>query len=129
MHMRKAIVTLLALGALAAGCSSSQQSAQTTPEAETTPEVPAANNRVEIAVTEDGFVPASVTVTAGQPVTMVVTRKTDKTCATDLVMKDQNINQALPLNQAVEITFTPTQKGELAYACGMDMIKGKVVVQ
>lgn len=120
MQIRRGIVTLLAFGVLASGCSSSQQAKS---------EAPAASNRVEIAVTEDGFVPASVTVTAGQPVTMVVTRKTDKTCATELVMKDQNINQALPLNQAVEITFTPAQKGTLTYACGMDMIKGTVVVE
>jgi plastocyanin domain-containing protein len=29
----------------------------------------------------------------------------------------------------VEITFTPEKAGTLTYACGMDMIKGTVVVQ
>jgi len=44
-------------------------------------------------------------------------------------MAAHGIHKALPLNQAVEITFTPTESGELRYACGMDMIAGRVVVQ
>jgi plastocyanin domain-containing protein len=86
-------------------------------------------NRVAISVTDDGFVPATVTVSAGRPVTLVVTRKTSKTCATELVMPAQNINEKLPLGQPVEITFTPTAPGELRYACAMDMYSGKVIVR
>src|SRR5262249_24583840 len=87
------------------------------------------SNRVAISVTDDGFVPATVTVAAGRPVTLVVTRKTSKTCATELVMPAQNINQKLPLGQPVEITFTPTAPGELRYACAMHMYSGKVIVR
>ena len=87
------------------------------------------SNRVAIAVTENGFEPKTVTVTAGRPVTLVVTRQTDKTCATELVMEEQHINQKLPLGTPVEITFTPQKPGELIYACGMDMYHGKVIVK
>ncbi|MGH7729623.1 MAG: cupredoxin domain-containing protein [Candidatus Eiseniibacteriota bacterium] len=86
-------------------------------------------SRVTITVTDKGFEPASVTVAAGRPVTLVVTRTTAKTCATELVMAAQGINQPLPLGQAVEITFTPEKAGELTYACAMDMFKGKVIVK
>ncbi len=85
--------------------------------------------RVAITVTEKGFEPEAVTVTAGRPVTLVVTRTTAQTCATELVLKEHGINQPLPLGEAVEITFTPEQTGELTYACAMDMYKGKVVVR
>src|SRR5205085_11447444 len=44
------------------------------------------SNRVAISVTEEGCVPASAPVAAGRPVTLVVTRKTTKTCANELVM-------------------------------------------
>jgi plastocyanin domain-containing protein len=84
---------------------------------------------IAISVTEKGFVPASVTVERGAPVTLVVTRKTDRTCAKDFVMESEHIRKALPLNQPVEITFTPTEKGELRYACAMDMVAGKVIVR
>lgn len=85
--------------------------------------------RVAITVTEKGFEPEVVTVEAGKPVTLVVTRTTAKTCATELVMPAHGIRQPLPLGQAVEITFTPEKAGELSYACGMDMYKGRVIVK
>ncbi len=108
-----AVVVAVALAALA-GCSATKTDVK--------------DGRVAIQVTEDGFVPASVTVPAGKPVTLVVTRTTDNTCATTMVMKAMNIRQKLPLNEAVEVTFTPKEPGTLDYACGMDMVKGKVVV-
>jgi plastocyanin domain-containing protein len=85
--------------------------------------------RVSIQVTEQGFEPAVVNVKAGQPVTLFVKRTTDRTCATELVMTEHNINQPLPLNQEVEITFTPTRSGDLVYACAMDMYKGTIHVE
>jgi len=84
---------------------------------------------VAIQVTEKGFEPAEVTVTRGRPVRLVVTRKTDRTCAKEFVLAELNIRKDLPLNQPVEITFTPAAGGELRYACGMNMITGKIVVQ
>lgn len=79
---------------------------------------------VQIAVTSDGFVPAEVSVKYGQPVKLVVTRKVERTCATEIVMKDFGIDQPLPLNTPVTVTVTPKKPGEYRYACGMDMIAG-----
>jgi len=90
---------------------------------------PSGNVRtIEIAVTSEGFVPAEVRVTKGEKVKLVVTRKTDRTCATALVMKDKGINVGLPLNHPVTVALTADKKGELKYACPMDMITGKLVV-
>jgi plastocyanin domain-containing protein len=90
---------------------------------------PAVKGAIEVSVTGEGFVPSSIKVKAGQPVTLVVTRKTDRTCATEIVIKDQGINQKLPLNQPVTVQFTPRKSGQIRYACGMDMISGVVVVE
>ena len=89
----------------------------------------ARRTEVKINVTEKGFVPATVKVKAGEPVTLAVTRKTTRTCATELVLKEYDIHQKLPLNETVRITFTPKTAGELVYACGMNMGKGTIVVQ
>ena len=35
----------------------------------------------------------------------------------------------LPLNKPVDVEFTPTKTGEFGFACGMNMLKGKLVVQ
>ena len=88
----------------------------------------AAAQVVEIAVTGQGFVPAAAKVKAGRPVKLVVTRRTERTCATEIVIKDYGVNQPLPLNQSVEVTFTPKKAGPVRYACGMDMIAGVLTV-
>ena len=85
--------------------------------------------RFELAVTDTGFAPATITVPAGTPVTLVVTRKTDQTCAKEIVFHDQGIRKPLPLNEAVEINLPASPKREIAYVCGMNMLSGKVVVQ
>jgi plastocyanin domain-containing protein len=100
--------------------------------AETTPAAPAARKSgqtFEISVTGEGFVPANIKVQKGQKVRLVVTRKTERTCATEIVIRDQGINQKLPLNKPVTIEFTPTKSGPLRYACGMDMVSGVIVVE
>lgn len=85
--------------------------------------------RFQVAVTDSGFTPNSITVPAGLPVTLVVTRKTDQTCAKEIVFPEQGIRKPLPLNEAVEIALPASPKGEIQYLCGMEMIKGVVVVQ
>ncbi len=88
-----------------------------------------AGQAIEIQVTGEGFVPANIKVKKGQPVRLVVTRKTDRTCATEIVIRDHGINQKLPLNMPVTVEFTPSKSGQLRYACGMDMISGVIAVE
>jgi len=95
----------------------------------TAPAAPQAGKAIEIQVTGEGFVPASIKVRKGQKVRLVVTRRTDRTCATEIVIRDQGINRKLPLNQPVTVEFTPVKSGQIRYACGMDMISGVIVVE
>ncbi len=90
---------------------------------------PAKERKVNITVTKKGFEPASVRLKAGQPVVLSVTRKEQRTCATELVLKAHGIHQKLPLGKTVEIRFTPKSAGTLRYACAMDMIAGSLVVE
>jgi plastocyanin domain-containing protein len=89
---------------------------------------PAAGNRIAMEVTGDGFVPANVTVKAGTPVTLVITRKTDETCATDILIDGTDIKTALPLNKPVEVAWTPTKAGKVKFGCAMDMMIGGVLL-
>jgi plastocyanin domain-containing protein len=84
---------------------------------------------VELTVTSKGFEPANVKVKAGHPVRLVVTRKTDKTCATEIILDDLGVNQPLPLDTPVTVEFTPSESGTLRYACAMDHISGVVTIQ
>jgi plastocyanin domain-containing protein len=89
-----------------------------------------AGQKVEMKVTEKGFEPENLTVKKGQPVTLVITRTTDKTCATEIVIDEYGIKTTLPLNEAVEVSFTPKKAGKLTYGCAMGkMIGGVLTVQ
>lgn len=84
---------------------------------------------IAIAVTSEGFVPAEVKVKKGEKIRLAVTRKVERTCATEIVMKDQGVNQPLPLDKTVYVELTPAKTGKIRYACGMDMITGHLVVE
>lgn len=83
---------------------------------------------VDVAVTGNGFEPSKVKVQKGEKVRLVVTRKTDRTCATEIVIKDHGINAPLPLDKAVAVEFTASNSGEVKYTCGMGHVAGVVFV-
>lgn len=84
---------------------------------------------IQLTVTKEGFEPSTVAVKAGKPVKLVVTRKVDKTCATEIVLKDFGVKKELPLDKAVTVEVTPKTPGEYRFACSMDMIAGTLKVE
>ena len=60
---------------------------------------------------------------------LTFTRTSEKTCATAVVFASLNIKRDLPLNVPVTIDIPRPKRGELAFACGMNMVSGTVVVQ
>lgn len=84
---------------------------------------------IRIAVTDEGFVPAVVEIPKNEAVTLVVTRKTAQTCATEMIFASTGERHDLPLDQVVRIELPAGQPDTLRYACAMDMIKGMVVAK
>lgn len=104
------------------------QSADVTPPANA-PERGAANVQdTKVLVTETGYEPAKVMLRAGIPARITFVRTTDKTCGTEIVFPLLKIRRPLPLNQSVAIEFMP-RTGELTFVCGMNMLRGAVVVE
>jgi len=66
---------------------------------------------VTMQVTSEGFVPAQVKVKAGQPVKLIVTRKTDVTCAKEIVIKDFRHQQAAAAQSAGRDHLHAQQEG------------------
>lgn len=83
---------------------------------------------ITMVVSDEGFVPANVTLKANEPVKLVVTRKTDETCATAILIDGTDIKKDLPLNQPVEVAWTPTKPGKVKFGCAMDMMVGGVLL-
>lgn len=92
------------------------------------------NNQAErsqaakIAVTENGFEPSTITLKPNVPAKLTFVRHADKTCATSVAIPEYQINRELPLNEPVVVQFTPKKTGEFTFTCGMNMLKGKLVV-
>ena len=83
--------------------------------------------RVEI--TRQGYNPGSIKLKRGVPARVTFVRTTDATCARVIVLPDFNIRRELPLNKPVVIRFTPTEKGEFNFVCGMNMMRGQLIVE
>jgi plastocyanin domain-containing protein len=121
--MNRILAVLLAL-VVFAGCQK--------PRAESPTPSPVASSgvqEVQLVVTDAGFQPAEVAVAKDRPIRLTVTRKTNQTCATEIVFKEIDVKKDLPLDQAVTIDLPAQQSGTLNYACGMNMIKGSLIVQ
>lgn len=84
---------------------------------------------IAIMVDGEGYHPASVKAPAGKKAKLVFTRTTDKTCGTEVVFPSLGIKKELPLNQPTTVEVDMPASGQLAFACGMDMLKGSIVVQ
>jgi plastocyanin domain-containing protein len=84
---------------------------------------------VKIKITERGYEPGSFRLRKGVPARVTFLRTTDATCAKEIVLPDFNIRRALPLNQAVAVNFTPTKRGDYSFVCGMNMMRGQLIVQ
>jgi hypothetical protein len=129
---RTAVVILL----LAMGCGPSSEhaahseapAAPTPPTPAALPEeaVPEASGRVAITVDGMGYHPSTIHARVGQPLTLVFTRVSDQGCAQELLVPSLGVRKPLPLNQPVEIAVTPT--ADVRFSCGMDMLRGQVVV-
>ena len=77
-----------------------------------------------ITVGELGYQPSRLTLRSGVPARITFVRTTDKTCGTDVVFPSLNIRRELPLNQSVDIEFTPRASGNIEFLCGMNMLRG-----
>ena len=116
------LFTLLAV----AGCGGSKTASRQEAPA---PVAAGGAQEVHLTVTDAGFEPAQITIAKDRPIVLTVVRKTDQTCAREIVFKEIDRKADLPLNQEVRIELPARPAGTLNYACGMDMIKGSLVVQ
>ena len=84
---------------------------------------------VTVKITSKGYEPKSLVLKRDVPAVVTFIRQTGKTCGTEVVIPEYKISQPLPLNKPVKVKFTPTKSGELKFSCGMDMLRGKLIVE
>ena len=84
----------------------------------------------EIKVTvKSEYSPDRIVVKKGRPVRLLFYREDDSECTAQVVIPDLNVKQDLALKKDTAVDFVPEKEGEFTFACGMDMMKGKLVVE
>ena len=84
----------------------------------------------EVRVTvKGGYTPDTIVVQAGKPVRLQFYRDETADCSERVVFEKFNIDQMLPAFQTTTVEFTPTEPGEYPFRCGMNMLKGLLVVE
>jgi RND family efflux transporter MFP subunit len=88
-----------------------------------------ATQAVSVTLTEKGYQPDSIRLRSNVLARLTFTRKVEQGCGTEVVFPDYGIRRELPFNTPVVIEFTPGKAGEFKFACGMDMLHGKLIVR
>lgn len=84
----------------------------------------------EIKVTvKGGYSPDVIVVEEGRPVRLDFYRDETASCSEQVVFGDFGIARDLPAYRTTAIEFTPEEAGEYTFTCGMNMLRGKLVVE
>ncbi len=84
----------------------------------------------EIKVTvKGGYSPDVIVVKKDVPVRLNFYRDETSSCSEQVVFGDFGIVKDLPAFKTTPIEFTPDKNGEFTFACGMNMLRGKLIVR
>ncbi|HVG35516.1 MAG TPA: cupredoxin domain-containing protein [Pyrinomonadaceae bacterium] len=79
-------------------------------------------------VVKGGYSPDRIVVRKGVPVRLNFYRDETESCSEEVVFGDFRIARHLPPFQTTSIEFTPDKAGEFTFTCGMNMMRGKLIV-
>ncbi len=91
-----------------------------------TPEA-AAVREVEVVV-DNGYQPSRIEVRPGERVRLRFVRRDYGGCSREVVFPTLNLRRELPTDQPVVIDLPALPVGETAFQCGMNMLRGSIVV-
>jgi plastocyanin domain-containing protein len=84
----------------------------------------------EIKITvKGGYSPDVLVVREGVPVRLNFYRDETASCSEEVIFGDFAIARHLPAYQTTSIEFTPERAGEFTFTCGMNMLRGRLIVQ
>ena len=85
------------------------------------------NQSVEIIV-KGGYSPDTIQATVGIPVQITFDRRESGSCTEKVIIPAFRIAADLPANRRTVVTFTPDTPGTYEFACGMNMVHGKIII-
>lgn len=83
---------------------------------------------IRVLVSGRGYEPAMIPVAAEQRVRLAFLRQDAQNCGATLTFPELRLTRTLTAGKPELVEFTAPQKGVVAFACGMGMLRGSVVV-
>ncbi|MFB8128715.1 heavy metal translocating P-type ATPase [Streptomyces mirabilis] len=84
----------------------------------------------EIGVTvKGGYAPDLIQVRQGVPVRLVFDRQEGGDCTSRVVFPDFAVAASLPAFDTTAVEFTPDRSGRFGFTCGMNMVRGTLLVE
>ena len=84
--------------------------------------------RLEVTV-KGGYRPEVIRVRQGVPVELTFDRQESGDCTSRVVFPDFRASATLPAHQRTTVRLDPGETGEFGFACGMNMIRGTLIVE
>src|SRR6266545_4861204 len=84
--------------------------------------------RVEVKV-RGGYSPDVIRLQQGVPTEMVFDRQESGDCTSRVVFPELQVSAALPAYERTTVRLTPRAAGSFGFACGMNMIHGRLIVE
>jgi plastocyanin domain-containing protein len=75
-----------------------------------------------------GYDPDVIVVKQGKPVRLDFYRDETASCSEQVIFGDFGIARDLPAFKTTPVQFTPQTPGEFTFTCGMNMMRGKLIV-
>ncbi len=75
-----------------------------------------------------GYSPNTIHVKAGETATLVFDRQETSGCSAGLLIPEWGVERDLPAFEQTTVEITPTEAGTFEYTCGMQMLRGTIVV-
>lgn len=77
----------------------------------------------------DGYKDAAATVKKGQPVALTFFLKSEAGCGDEVSVPAAKWKKTLAVGQKATVNFTPKVSGPLLFQCGMEHMKGTIIVK
>ncbi len=85
--------------------------------------------KVNMTITDKGYSVNVIRVKKGVPVELDIENPGVNSCITTFMMPDFDLNHINLKVGTTKLSFTPEKEGEYTFSCGMNMFKGKVIVE
>lgn len=83
----------------------------------------------EVSITvEGGYSPSVVRVRKGAPVRLTFDRREKSPCSDEVVISELGVRRFLKPFEKTVIELNPTKAGSFEFACGMNMLRGRIEV-